>query len=100
MEIIEILSFNLDKGKDILEVTFRTNDDSDETMRYDNVECLTVKQYGYELFAESFDFFNDDEEDDDLKGGVDFEIDEEALISFLNEYYTLHPELLPRAEIY
>ena len=58
-----------------------------------------------------YDFFNDiynhffDEDDEDLLFEEDSEvgdtlIDEDQLISFLNEYYTVNPNRLPKAEIY
>jgi hypothetical protein len=46
-----------------------------------------------------------DEDDEDLLFEEDPEvgdtlIDEDQLISFLNEYYTVNPNRLPKAEIY
>jgi hypothetical protein len=59
------------------------------------------------LEDETFDFFemDFDEDDEDLLFEEDPEvgdtlIDEDQLISFLNEYYTVNPNRLPKAEIY
>jgi hypothetical protein len=47
--------------------------------------------------------FDEDDEDllfeEDPEAG-DILIDEDQLISFLNEYYTVNPNILPKAEIY
>jgi hypothetical protein len=98
MEIKEIVSYFLNTESNILEVSFRTINDSDETFRNDNIIYSIVEEYGFELQTESFDFFDDDFEDDEDKSDV--ELDEDELINFLNEYYTLNPKSLPKSELY
>jgi hypothetical protein len=49
--------------------------------------------------SESFDFFDDEFEDEDVDNEK-FELDEDELISFLNEYYEVNPKNLPSAEVY
>lgn len=101
MEIKEVLNYYLNKDNNLLEVTFRTIDDSDDLVRIDNIDYSLVEDYGYELESESFDFFGvDDDEDfvDDIK--EELELDETELINFLNEYYTVNPKTLPIAEPY
>ena len=97
MEIKEIISYNLNTEKNILEVSFRTIDDNEDTHRTDHIDYMLISEYGYEIETESFDFFDDDV-DDVIK--EDVEIDEDELLSFLNEYYLINPKSLPRAEIY
>jgi len=58
-----------------------------------------TSEYGYELETESFDFF-DEEEDEIERYGEEVEIDEELLLSFLNEYYMINQDLVPKPEIY
>jgi hypothetical protein len=48
---------------------------------------------------ETLDFFNDTDDDDEYEINEDVEIDDEELISFLNEYYTVNPNSLPKKEI-
>ena len=100
MEIKEILSYFLNSDSNILEVSFRTIEDEDDVLRNDNINYSIVSEYGFELETETFDFFGEefDEElgDDDEK----IELDEEELISFLNEYYTINQDSIPRAELY
>jgi hypothetical protein len=50
--------------------------------------------------TESFDFFDDDFEDDEVLPMDKVELDEDELITFLNEYYTINPEVLPKSEFY
>ena len=99
MEIVEIVSSFLNPTSNILEVTFRTMDDNDDVIRTDNINYNISEEYGYELMSESFDFFSDDFEEDELDNEK-FELDEDELISFLNEYYEVNPKNLPSAEVY
>lgn len=99
MEIKEIVSFYLNNDTNILEVTFRTIEDSDEHLRTDNIEIDIIEEYGYSLKTESFDFF-DDESDEEFDSDEEMEIDEYELTSFLNEYYTINPNKLPISEVY
>ena len=99
MEIVEIVSSFLNPTSNILEVTFRTMDDNDDGIRTDNINYNISKEYGYELMSESFDFFDDDFDEDELDNEK-FELDDDELISFLNEYYEVNPKNLPSAEVY
>jgi hypothetical protein len=100
MEIKEIVSYFLNSDSNILDVSFRTIEDDDDVLRIDNIDYSIVGDYGFELQTESFDFFNDDFEDDIVEGEEKIELDEDELITFLNEYYTINPDSLPRADFY
>jgi hypothetical protein len=102
MEIIEIISFHLNNLEEVLEISFRTNSDNEDVCRETKIPFLEISDFGYK-FHESFDedYENDDEyeffeefEDDDLF------VDENEILSFLNEYYVLFPDKLPKAEIF
>lgn len=99
MEIKEIISYFFNGDTNIVEVVFRTIDDSDEEVRTDNIDYTIIEEYGFDLVTESFDFFSEDF-DDDIVNEEKVELDEDELITFLNEYYTINPESLPKAEIY
>jgi hypothetical protein len=99
MEIKEIISYFFNGESNIVEVVFRTIEDSDEEIRTDNIDYTIIEDYGFDLVTESFDFF-DEEFDDEVVGEEKVELDEDELISFLNEYYTINPDSLPKAEIY
>jgi hypothetical protein len=45
-------------------------------------------------------FFFNDEFEDNLFDEEKVELDEDELITFLNEYYTINSDELPRAEFY
>ena len=50
--------------------------------------------------SESFDFFDEEFQDDEILEEEKIELDEEELIIFLNEYYTINPEAVPKSEFY
>ena len=101
MEIIEILSFHLNNLEEVLEVSFRTNSDNEDLVRESKIDFLDISDFGYK-FHESFEdeYLNEDDseyydefDDDDLF------VDENEILSFLNEYYVLFPDKLPKPEI-
>lgn len=100
MEIKEIVSYFLNSDSNILDVSFRTIEDDEEVMRTDSIDYSIVEDYGFDLVTESFDFFDDDFEDDEVLSIDKVELDEDELITFLNEYYTINPEALPKSEFY
>jgi hypothetical protein len=102
MEIKEVLNYYLNKDNNLLEVSFRTIEDSEELVRVDNIDYSFVEEYGYELESESFDFFGTQEEDDEFinEEDSDMELDETELLNFLNEYYTVNPNSLPSSQPY
>jgi hypothetical protein len=99
MEIKEIVSYFLNSDTNIMEVSFRTIDDNDEVLRTDNIDYTVVETYGFDLITESFDFFGEEFEDE-LIEEEKVELDEDELTTFLNEYYTINPDVLPKAEFY
>ena len=99
MEIKEIVSYFVNSDSNILEVSFRTIEDSDELLRTDSINYSVVEDYGFQLETESFEFFDDDFEDDENELEK-IELDEEELIIFLNEYYTINSHIVPKAENY
>lgn len=99
MEIKEIVSYFLNTDSNILEVSFRTIEDSDDLLRTDNINYNVVEDYGFVLESESFDFFDDEFENDEVEKET-IELDEDELISFLNEYYTVNNHMIPDADFY
>jgi hypothetical protein len=59
-----------------------------------------VNDYGYDLETESFDFFEDEEDEDTYDDEEKIELDVDDLISFLNEYYTLNESSIPKSVPY
>jgi hypothetical protein len=100
MEIKEILSYFLNSDSNILEVSFRTIEDNEDVLRMDNINYSIVSEYGFELETETFDFFGEEFDEELGDDNEKIELDEEELVSFLNEYYTINQDSIPRAELY
>jgi hypothetical protein len=95
MEIIEVITFHINKLEEVLEVTFRTNSDSDEECREAKIPFIEIDDFGYNFHMNIDEFTSSDdydEIDDDLF------IDENEILSFLNEYYVLFTDKLPNPE--
>jgi hypothetical protein len=98
MEIQEIISYYLYEETKRLEVSFRLSIDADDEIRNDVINLDDSKEFGYKIVEESLDFFTFDEEFEEDE--EDFQtIDEDILLSFLNEYYIVYPDKLPKTEI-
>jgi hypothetical protein len=102
MEINEIVSYYIHEDTRKLEVSFRLMNDNDDEVRNDIVDIDEAEGFGYNLIQEGFDLFDDeDDEDDDFDSFDEFEtIDEETLIIYLNEYYIVNPNKLPKPELF
>ena len=100
MEIKEIVSYFLNSDSNILEVSFRTIEDDDDVLRNDNINYSIVSEYGFELETETFDFFGEEFDEELGENEEKIELDEDELISFLNEYYTINQDSIPKAELY
>lgn len=100
MEINEVVTYFLNPDTNIIEVSFRAFDDSDDVIRIDSIELSVAEEYGFDLVVEDFDFFGEDFFDEIEEDSPRLDLDEDELISFLNEYYIVHPELLPKAELF
>ena len=85
-----------------MEVSFRTIDDEDDVLRTDNIDYSVTEEYGFVLESDTFGFYDSefDEEEDLFEEDSKIELDEEELIIFLNEYYTVNPKALPKSEFY
>ena len=100
MEIKEIVSYYFNGEANLLEVSFRTIEDEEDVVRIDTIDYSVVESYGFDLITESFDFFDDDLEEDSYDDEEKVELDKDELISFLNEYYIVNPHLIPTPEFY
>jgi hypothetical protein len=99
MEIKEIVSYYFNNETNLVDVSFRTIEDEEDVVRIDTIDYSVIESYGFDLITESFDFFDDDIEDD-LFEETKIELDEDILISFLNEYYVVNPDSIPDSEFY
>jgi hypothetical protein len=99
MEIKEIVSYYFNNETNLVDVSFRTIEDEEDVVRIDTIDYSVIESYGFDLITESFDFFDDDLEDD-LFEETKIELDEDILITFLNEYYIVNPSSIPDPEFY
>jgi hypothetical protein len=99
MEIKEIVSYYFNNETNLVDVSFRTIEDEEDVVRIDTIDYSVIESYGFDLITESFDFFDDDLEDD-LFEETKIELDEDILITFLNEYYIVNPSSIPNSEFY
>lgn len=101
MEIKELESFYINETSQTLDVTFRILSDNDDEIRTDQIELSETKTFGYDFSKdETDDFWEEDEEDYFDTYGEEFDMDEEEIISFLNEYYLIYPKRLPEPQLY
>lgn len=95
MEVREIVETII--REPILEVRFRLDVDGDDVIRVKEFIINEIEDYGYTVITEDFDLFadsgwdEDDEQDFDYKEPTesDMEVDEDELISFMNEFFMI-----------
>ena len=97
MEIIEIITFHINKLEEVLEVSFRTNSDSEEECREGKIPFTEIDDFGYDFHIE-IDEFNSSDDEEDLDD--DLFVNENEILSFLNEYYILFIDKLPKPELF
>jgi hypothetical protein len=100
MEIVDLISYYIYEDTKRMEVSFRLNTDSEDEMRSDVINLDESKEYGYKIIEENLDFFDlSDYEEDEFDDYEDFQsVDEDILIQFLNEYYIVNTDKLPKPE--
>jgi hypothetical protein len=97
MEIQELIFFYLHENSNQVEVQFRLTIDSDEEIRTDMIDINEAIDFGYEIIMEDY---NQDEEDEEDYYWLDSpSIDEDNLLQFLNEYYVINSDKLPKPEL-
>jgi len=98
MEIQELIFFYLHENINTVEVHFRLNIDCEEEMRTDFISLNEASDFGYEIIMEDYNSQNEEEEEDEFYWLESPSIDEENLLIFLNEYYVINPDKLPKPE--
>ena len=96
-------SIRIDRGFDSLNYAWvagmNNPEFSEVDLNNDNIDYSISEEYGYVLESDYFNFFEDDDEENDYMN-LELELDEDVLISFLNEYYEVNPKSLPKPEYY
>lgn len=99
MEIQEIVSYYLFEDSRKVEVSFRLTIDSEDEIRNDIVDVDEAKDFGYILIEEELDDLFIDDDDSEFYNDGFMIVDEMQLLDFLNEYYIVNPNQLPKIEI-
>jgi hypothetical protein len=99
MEVVEIISHYIDKSQNLINVEFRLLEDDDDIIREDFVEYSYFEEFGFDN-SKDFEIFDEILDEEDEWGSDDYEYieNEDSLITFLNEYYVVYPEKLPKPE--
>jgi hypothetical protein len=103
MEVREIIETTIKEP--IIEVKFRLATDSDDVMRTVEFQLDEIEEYGYNVLTEDFDLFDIDDnwEDDEFdfldEDDDELSVDEDELISFMNEYFLINDHV-PPAELF
>jgi len=99
MEVSELIFYYLHEIDNTIEVQFRLISDSEEEIRLDIINLSDVNDFGFDLILEDHDMDDEDDDDDDFFWTESPSIDEDNLITFLNEYYVVYPDKLPKPEL-
>jgi hypothetical protein len=106
MEIKEIVSYYVNNSNDVLEVSFRTIDDDDTELRNAEIPVVEITAFGYDFIkgeSNILESFEDDEDEDffdEISMISDNSLDEFEMTQFLNEYYSVYPNQLPKKELF
>jgi hypothetical protein len=100
MEVIEVISHYVDKTQNIINIEFRLLGDSEDNVREDIIEYSFFEEFGFDN-SKDFDIFESiiDEEDEWDNDEYDYINNEDDLLTFLNEYYVVYPDKLPKTQI-
>jgi hypothetical protein len=100
MEVKDLISFYIDDVSNLLEVSFRTIDDGEEQYRQDFISLDEITEFGYDFLNNTINESDEDYEDiDELYKGLDY-IDDDEIVTFLNEYYMVYPKRTPKPELF
>ena len=95
MEVREIVETIV--REPVLEVRFRLDSDSDDVIRISEFIISEIQDYGYNVLYEEFDLFDYDNYVDDED--ISSEVDEDELISFMNEFFMISGDI-PEPEMF
>ena len=104
MEIKELVGYYVNDTSQTLDVTFRLISDNEDTIRTDQIDLDEAESFGLNFGITNNDSFESDDDDylDEMIRNyeIDLEVDEDEVISFLNEFYMVNPKRLPKPELF
>lgn len=99
MEVQELISYYLFDETSKIEICFRLDIDSEDEVRTDTLDLSEAIDFGYNFIDEDEKPYYDDEYDEDDWDDDFTSINEDLLINFINEYYIVNLDKLPKAEL-
>ena len=104
MEIKELVGYYVNDTSQTLDVTFRLITDNEDIIRTDQIDLDEAESFGLNFGINNNDSFDSDDDDylDEMIRNyeIDLEVDEDEVVSFLNEYYMVNPKKLPKPELF
>jgi hypothetical protein len=101
MESKELRSFFINPSTETLNVEFNLETDGDDEIRIAEISLDEALDFGYDFSTEEEELMEEfDEEEYDYSDEELKIVDEGDIISFLNEYYVVNPNKLPKTELY
>lgn len=97
MEVVDILSHHIDKNKNLITVEFRFSSDDEDLVREDFIEYSYFEEFGFDE-KKDLSIFEELLEEDEWEDDIYDYVDEDKLISFLNEYYIVYPKKIPKTQ--
>ena len=102
MKIKEIVDYYYNPKSEIIQVSFRLNEDGEDKIREHEFELDFVEKSGF-FILENYDYESNDlpiiyEEliiDEEALEEKEYEVDKIELKDFMDEYYKLNPKKLP-----
>ena len=106
MKIKEIVDYYYNPKSEIIQVSFRLNEDGEDEIREHEFELDCVEKSGF-FILENYDYESSDfpiiyEEDTDeliideeASDEKEYEVDKSELKDFMDEYYKLNPKKIP-----
>lgn len=100
MQVKDLITFYVNDSSNTLDVTFRLETDGEEEIRNDSISIETVDEFGYDFLNKSDEDYEDEEDDIFERYYMEdpYLIEEDEVVSFLNEYYVVNPNKLPTVE--
>ena len=108
LECLNILIENINEEVEFLQGEeeylnrYRLETDSEDEIRNDSISIDEVESYGYEFLNKIDTSIFDDEDffEDNFDSDFEDQIDEDEVLSFLNEYYMINPKNIPPTELF
>ena len=98
MEVKELVDVFVHEN--LIEVHFRMMNDDEDVVRVDEFEFGVFDDYGYPVLTEEQTIFEYDDENDSFDlDFLDVDVNQQELISFMNEYYIVTGKL-PKPEFF